>query len=169
MRKLILFAFTITLLLWGCTSSDGTGNFKLYLTDQPIDIDNAEEILVTISEINIQKAEEGFSTVWAGPKEYDLLKLRKGEVLLLDITLGEGMYTQIRLVVTSGQIVIDGETYDMTVPSSEVKIPVVFNIMDGDVVEIVLDFEAEHSIQVVNAGQSEEYILRPVIRVKSIN
>jgi len=168
MRKLILFAFIVTLLLWGCTSSNGTGNFKLYLTDQPIDIDNAEEILVTISEINIQKVEEGFSTVWAGTHTYDLLKLRSQEEKILDITLGEGMYTQIRLVIASGQIVIDGETYDMTVPSSEVKIPVVFNIMDGDLVEIVLDFEAEHSIQVVNAGQSEEYILRPVIRVKSI-
>ncbi|MBA7678851.1 hypothetical protein ES703_87129 [subsurface metagenome] len=167
MRKLILVAFIVTLLLWGCTSSDGTGNFMLYLTDQPID--NAEEILVTISEINIQKAEEGFSTVWAGTHTYDLLKLRSQKEKILDITLGEGMYTQIRLVVASGQIVIDGETYDMTVPSSEVKIPVVFNIMDGDVVEIVLDFEAEHSIQVVNAGQIEEYILRPVIRVKSIS
>jgi len=169
MRKLILFAFIVTLLLWGCTSSNGTGNFKLYLTDQPIDIDNAEEILVTISEINIQKAEEGFSTVCASTHTYDLLKLRSKEEKILDITLGEGMYTQIRLVVASGQIVIDGETYDMTVPSSEVKIPVVFNIMDGDVVEIVLDFEAEHSIQVVNAGQSEKYILSPVIRVKSIS
>jgi len=66
MKKLILFAFIVTLLLWGCTSSDGTGNFKLYLTDQPID--NAEEILVTINEINVQKAEEGFLTIWEGDK-----------------------------------------------------------------------------------------------------
>jgi len=173
MRKLILFAFIVTLLLWGCTSSNGTGNFKLYLTDQPIDIDNAEEIWVTISEINVQKAEEGFLTVWEGiePLKYDLLKLKDEEILILDITLEEGMYTQIRLVVGSGSIKIIGEDdyHNMTVPSSEVKIPLVFNIMDGDVAEIVLDFEAEHSIQVVNAGQSEEYILRPVIRVKSIS
>jgi len=74
MKKLILFALSITLLLSGCVSSDGTGNFQLYLTDQPID--NAEEILVTISEISVQKAEEGFLTVWSGEKTYDLLKLR---------------------------------------------------------------------------------------------
>ena len=167
MRKLILFVFSVTLLLWGCTSSDGTGNFKLYLTDQPID--NAEEIWVTISEINVQKEDEGFLTVWTGTQTYDLLALRDKEEKIVDITLGEGMYTQIRLVVVSGRIVIAEESHDMTVPSSEVKIPVVFNIMDGDVVEIVLDFEAEHSIQVVNAGQSEKYILSPVIRVKSIS
>jgi len=169
MKKLILFAFTVTLLLWGCTSSDGTGNFKLYLTDQPID--NAEEIWVSISEINVQKAEEGFSTVWEGEKEYDLLKLQKREVFMLDITLEEGKYTQIRLVVDKGRIKIAGENdYDnMTIPSLEVKIPLVFNIIEDGITEIVLDFEADESIHVVNAGQSEEYILRPVIRVKSIS
>jgi len=168
MRKLILFAFTVTLLLWGCTSSDGTGNFKLYLTDQPID--NADEIWVTISEINVQKAEEGFLTVWGGTQTYDLLKLRSQEALILDRTLEEGMYTQIRLVVISGQIVFDGEPrHDMTVPSSEVKIPLVFNIMKGGLTEIVLDFEVEHSIHVVTAGQSEQYILTPVIKVKNVS
>ena len=168
MKKLILFAFIVTLLLWGCTSSDETGNFKLYLTDQPID--DAEEILVTISEINVQKAEEGFLTIWTGPHEYDLLKLQEIEVLMLNITLEEGTYTQIRLVVASGRIKIEGEEdYDnMTVPSSEVKIPVIFNVMDGGNTEIVLDFEAEHSIHVVYAGQRKEYKLRPVIQVKSI-
>jgi len=168
MRKIILFAFTITLLLWGCTSSDGTGNFKLYLTDLPID--DAEEIWVTISEINVQKSDEGFFTISTDSRDYDLLTLRSKPEKIVDITLDEGMYTQIRLVVTAGQILLAGESeaHIMTVPSSEVKIPFVFHIMAEGATEIVLDFEAEHSIQVVNAGQSEEYILRPVIRVKSI-
>ncbi len=169
MRKLILFAFTVILLLWGCTSSDGTGNFKLFLTDQPVD--NAKEIWVTISEINVQKSDEGFFTVWSGSRDYDLLKLRSKEEEIVDVTLDEGTYTQIRLVVTAGRILIAGESepYIMTVPSSEVKIPVVFTIMADSTVEILLDFEAEHSIHVKNAGQSEKYILTPVIRVKSIS
>lgn len=170
MKKLIFFALSIALLLSGCVSSDGTGNFQIYLTDQPIDINNAEEILVTISEINVQKEGEGFFTLWSDEKTYDLLKLRNEEEKIVDITLEEGTYTQIRLIVVSGQIVIDGEQpHDMTVPSSEVKIPVIFNIIDGGVTEIVLDFEAEDSIHVVYAGQSAEYKLRPVIKVKSIS
>jgi hypothetical protein len=170
MKKLIFFALSIALLLSGCVSSDGTGNFQIYLTDQPIDINNAEEILVTISEINVQKEGEGFFTLWSDEKTYDLLKLRNEEEKIVDITLEKGTYTQIRLIVVSGQIVIDGEQpHDMTVPSSEVKIPVIFNIIDGGVTEIVLDFEAEDSIHVVYAGQSAEYKLRPVIKVKSIS
>ena len=167
MKKLILFAISIALLLSGCTSSDGTGNFKLYLTDQPID--EAEEIWVTISEINVQKEDVGFITLWSGEKTYDLLKLRNKEEKIIDITLEEGTYTQIRLVVTAGQIVIAGESHEMKVPSIEVKIPLVFNIMADGATEILLDFEAEHSIHVVNAGQSEQYILRPVIRVENIS
>ena len=168
MRKLILFVFSLTLLLWGCTSSDGTGNFKLYLTDQPID--NAEEIWVTISEINVHKEGEGFLTIYSEVKTYDLLKLRSQEEKILDITLEEGTYTQIRLVVVSGQIFIDGKPHEMTVASSEVKIPLVFTVMDGRDVEILLDFEADESIHihVVEAGQSKQYILTPVIKVKSI-
>ena len=170
MKKLILFAISIALLLSGCTSSDGTGNFQIYLKDQPIDIDSAKEIFVTISEINVQKEDESFLTVWSGDKTYDLLKLRSKEEMILDITLEAGTYTQIRLVVDSGEIVfINEDRSGMIVPSSEVKIPVNFLIGDNDTTQITLDFEAEHSIHVVNAGQSEQYILRPVIRVESIS
>ena len=169
MKKLILFAIFIALILSGCTSSDGTGNFKLYLTDQPIDLDNAKEIWVTISEISVQKEEEGFLTVWPDEKTYDLLKLRIQEEKILDITLEEGTYTQIRLVVDSGEIVFsDEDRPEMIVPSSEVKIPVMFLITDEGATQIILDFEAEDSIHVVSAGGSEQYILRPVVRVKSI-
>lgn len=164
MKKLILFVLSITLLLSGC-SLDRTGNFKLYLTDQPVD---AEEIWVIISRIDVQKTEEGFLNMWEGAKEFDLLTLLNTEELVLDVTLEEGMYTQIRLVIESGRIVIGGESYEMTVSSSEVKIPLVFNVMEDGSTEVVLDFEADHSIQVVNTGQNAEYILTPVIRVGSI-
>ncbi|GAG25237.1 unnamed protein product, partial [marine sediment metagenome] len=85
MKKLILFALSITLLLSGC-SSDRTGNFQLYLTDQPIpDIEN---VYVTISEIGVKKqGEEAFTTIWEGEKTYDLLTLRNREELILDIEL----------------------------------------------------------------------------------
>jgi hypothetical protein len=165
MKKLILFALSVALLLSGCVSSDRTGNFQIYLKDQPID---ADEILVTISEISVQKEDEGFLTIWSGEETYDLLKLQKQEEKIIDITLEAGTYTQIRLIVTAGQIVFSSESHEMKVPSLEVKIPLVFNIMDDGATEILLDFEAENSIHVVSAGQSDQYILRPVIRVENI-
>ena len=173
MKKLILFVISIALLLSGCTSSDGTGNFQIYLKDQPIDIDSAEQILVTISEISAQKEDEGFLTLWEdseNPRTYDLLALREKTEMIVEITLIAGTYTQIRLVVDSGEIVFsDEDRSEMIVPSSEVKIPVMFIITDGNTTQITLDFEAEKSIHVVSAGGSEQYILRPVIRVERIS
>jgi len=166
MKKLILFALSVALLLSGCTSTDGTGNFKLFLTDQPIE--NADEIWVTISEINVHKEELGFFTLSQGEQKFDLLTLLNTEVLVLSKTLEAGTYTQIRLVVSEGAIVIDDVTYPMTVPSSEVKIPLVFIVMDEDNIEVVLDFEADESVDVVYTAEGNEYILNPVIRVKSI-
>ncbi len=166
MKKLILFSISMTLLLAGC-SSDREGNFQIYLTDQAID--NAEAILVNISEISVQKEGEGFLTVWSGEQTYDLLKLRNKEEQITDVTLEAGTYTQIRLIVDSGEIVIAGQTYEMTVSSSEVKIPAGFQVMEGGATKLVLDFEADNSIHVVNPGHRDGYILRPVIIVKSIS
>ena len=166
MKKLILFALSIALLLSGCVSSDRTGNFQLYLTDQPVD---AEEIWATISKIEVQKTGEAFLAIWEGTKEFDLLTLMNTEELILETTLEEGMYTQIRLTVTEGRIVLGGQSNEMTVPSSIVKIPLVFNVMENSSIEVVLDFEADRSVDVVYTAQNAEYLLKPVIRVKSIS
>ena len=47
--------------------------------------------------------------------------------------------------------------------------PVVFSISEAGATEIVLDFDAENSIEVVHNGGGDSYILRPVIIVKSIS
>ena len=166
MKKLILFAISAALLLSGCASSEKTGNFQLYLTDQPVD---ADEIWATISKIEVQKTGEAFLTIWEGTKEFDLLTLMNTQELVLDTTLEEGMYTQIRLTVTEGRIVIDGQSNEMTVPSSMVQIPLVFYVMEDSSIEVVLDFEADQSVNVINTGQNAEYLLKPVIRVENIS
>ncbi len=166
MRKLISLTFSLALLFGAC-SSDKTGNFRLYLTDKPI-VD-AEKILVNISEIRVQKTGEAFLTIWQGRQTFDLLALKAKEQKIVDIQLEEGDYTQIRLIVDSGSIIVNGQNYGMEVPSSEVKIPVVFSISEAGATEIVLDFDAENSIEVVHNGGGDSYILRPVIIVKSIS
>ncbi|MBE0461777.1 MAG: DUF4382 domain-containing protein [Candidatus Aminicenantes bacterium] len=166
MKELIFFAISVALIFSAC-SMEKAGNFNLYLTDLPVD--DAEEIWVTISEINVYKEEEGFITLSTKTMEYDLLELRNTEVLMLEAELSKGTYTQIRLVVDAGQIVIGGESIPMTVPSSEIKIPIVFNVMEDGTTEVLLDFDAEQSILLIQAGASQQFILRPVIIVKNIS
>lgn len=164
MRKLILCALSLTLLLSGCSSTK-TGNLKLYLTDQPIP--DVEHIFITISEISVKKeGEEAFVSVWEGEKTYDLLSLRDREELILDIDLEQGSYTHIKVVIVSAAIVIDGQTFGLSIPVLAVIIPAVFTIMEDGTTEVILDFEAENSIEVVIGGQS--YVLRPIIIVRGI-
>lgn len=82
--------------------------------------------------------------------------------------LEEGLYTQIRLAVTSGTIVVSGVSHDLTVPSTEVKIPVDFEVMKGGATKILLDFDAEESIHVIGTGSGKS-MLTPVIHVESVS
>jgi len=95
MKKLILFALSVALLLGGCTA-DKTGNFELYLTDQPID--GLEQVLITITAIKVQKDDGSITTVWEGERTFDLLLLQDIEERILDVELEQGTYTHVIVV-----------------------------------------------------------------------
>jgi len=166
MRKIVPFLVFLALAVGSCFLQD-SGNFRLLLTDQPMD--DAEAILVHISEISAHRQGQGYETVSSTAATYDLLQLLNKEQVITDVELREGDYTEIRLIVDSGEITVAGVTYEMSVPSSEVKVPVHFTVAAGGAVRIVLDFDAKKSIEVVNPGHHDGYILRPVIEVKSVS
>jgi len=163
MKKIILFLLSIAVLFSGC-SSNKTGNFELYLTDQPIP--GLEHVYVTISEIKVQKDDGSVITVWEGTRTFDLLTLRNIEERILDVELDTGTYTHIIVVIEAASIVVNGRTREINIsPGLEVRIPVSFTIMDDGTTEVVLDFEVDQSI---NVGIGDQYLLIPVITVKRI-
>lgn len=168
MKRLFSLILSLAFLFTGCTV-DNKGNFRIHMTDQPISLENADHIYVNITDIKVQKTEEGFLKVGTEQTRFDLKQLQDKEKIVVDTELEKGTYTQIRLQVESGELVMDGETHSMTIPSSEVKVPVVFHILQGGTTEIVLDFDAKKSITMVKAGVAGQYILRPVIKVKNIS
>ena len=166
MRKIATLLFLMAFAAGACFLQD-SGNFQLFLTDEPVD--DAEAIRVHIVEITAHKQGGGQETVSTAQATYDLLQLKDREQIIVDIELSEGEYTEIRLIVDSGEIVIAGVTYEMSVPSSEVKVPVHFAVAAGGATKIVLDFDAKNSIEVVSPGHDGGYILRPIIQVKSVS
>ncbi len=172
-RNAFLFSIFLALILTfsGCSliNRNEGGTVKIYMKDAPIDLNKVEHIYITISEISAQKAGEGFVTVLQEETTLDLKELMETRRLVSEVNLDEGRYTQLRLVVTKGEIVYEGISYDLEIPSVEVKIPCVFEVTTGGTVEIILDFDAKKSILVVEAGVSLKFILRPVIVVESIN
>ncbi|NTW85870.1 MAG: DUF4382 domain-containing protein, partial [Holophagaceae bacterium] len=100
----------------------------------------------------------------------NLLRLVGGveESLVNGATLPTGHYGQMRLVLGAGNTVklADGTVQPLTVPSglqSGIKLVVSFDVAPGTTKDVWIDFDAAHSILVVQAGASGQYHLRPTV------
>ena len=175
-------ALAAALLLVACTGSEfgaydvgspappawgpGRGaSLEILLKDGPID--GLDAVVVTIESIELHKTGGPFFTVLDEPKTFDLLKLRTRTFRIARLDLDAGKYTQIRLIVSAGEVTVDGETHPLEIPSGEVKIIKPFTIPEGALGVMVLDFDAEESIHIVETGGGR-YILRPVVKIEEL-
>ena len=145
---------------------EGTGKLVLKLTDAPPEL-NITEALVTISEVRVHY--EGFNgtngswiTVVNESQTFDLIQLENATEFLGDVTLDAGWYTQIRLYVESALVTIDGEKYDLEIPSKNVKLITPWLVQDNETLTLILDFDVHES---VHKTGSDKYIMRPTIKV----
>lgn len=170
--SLYVSLFAMTIFIFGCSDSaspeNEQGQIKLTLVDGPGDFD---EVNIVISRVEVHKAgsdsTSGWSIINSVEETYDLLLLRNGASAVLgNSKLDAGHYSQIRLIIGTGSnIIINGEFYSLDVMSGEesgVKLNHAFDIEAGLVYELMLDFDAGHSIIQTGNGQ---YKLKPVIRL----
>jgi 5-hydroxyisourate hydrolase-like protein (transthyretin family) len=153
----------------------GQGKIVVYLTDAP---GNYSEVNIQIDRVEVHSEEHGWRVVntfdvEAGEGKYNLLELTNGVMEFIgEENLDAGWYTQVRLVLTDNNwlVLTDESEHHLFVPSGEqtgLKIPYEFEIIEGETRELLLDFDAYHSI--VEAGQSGLWLLKPVIRVQLID
>jgi len=172
----------------GGTSSYSEGSLSLDLTDATTNDYNA--VYVTIEEVSVclddeNDEEEGSWLVVAQPETtYNLLELVNGVQEQLGLTdLEEGQYTQMRLIIGStpdngtnilgeahpyaNYVVDDADVYhELKIPSGAetgIKLVSGFDIYGGQTTELILDFDASHSV--VKAGNSGNWLLKPTIKV----
>ena len=116
---------------------------------------------------DVEAAALGWRTLVDTPGTYDLLELQGGVTAALgDAEIPAGTYSQLRLVLSDASVVVDGETFELTVPSGEqsgLKLNFDFVVESGKTYQMLLDFDAQSSIK--KAGP--KYLLTPVITVKS--
>jgi hypothetical protein len=189
-----LFVFTLAACGGGGSSSSGTGTLSLSLTDAPAN-ECYEHVYVTIDEVRIHDAQGGddsWEVIEIG-KTYDLKELVNGVLEQLGTTeLEPGQYTQMRLMIGdepynppespdmheyANYLVVCLPDPDCEHPiectDTELKIPSgfqtgiklvhPFTIIEGLTTELILDFDAQRSV--VKADDSEEYLLKPTIKV----
>jgi len=161
------------------------GVLKVLITDAPGDFD---AVNVTIAEVSVHftdgdvmaeddstdtegdtvaekvSAEDGWVVINDQAQEFDLLTLSDGATDLLgDAELEAGYYSQMRLEISASEIVIDGESYPVKIPSGTLKLVHGFDIVAGETTELVVDFDASRSIH--EKGNKGDYQLKPTVRL----
>lgn len=153
----------------GTDSNTGMGTMEVRLHDMPIDSADAVNVFVERVEINSVDDTTGWQTISSPEQSYNLLELTNGAYAVLgDTALPAGTYPQIRLILSQDghSVEIDGDTYDMMVPSGAqtgVKINVNAEIEDGVNYVLMLDFDASRSVVEAGNNPVTPYLLQPVI------
>jgi len=144
---------------------------SLSLTFSEVSVHKAsagETINTTQEEVDAIESNEtgdtGWITVVDEIQTVDLLQFTDVDQVLGQKTLDSGKYTQIRLKIDSGTVTIDGETYDVKIPSKVLKLNRGFELEPNIELKLTLDFNVEKSL--VGNGK-DKYILKPVIAVIS--
>jgi hypothetical protein len=143
---------------------------QIRMHDLPISDLEIEKVVISIDRIEVHHTQKGWITVSSEPRLYDLLELQNGiSVVIFEEPLEIGKYTQIRLVLNeNNEVFVNGRPYRLKVPSGEqtgVKLITPFEIEEGKMVEVVLDFDAMSSVKYAS-GQG--FRLNPVIKVENI-
>jgi hypothetical protein len=156
----------------GTRLASGLGEFALYLVDQPAP--EATEIWVTITSVTAHVAGTGWVPLelTTNPFTIDLLKLADHAEALGFRTIPPGKVTQIRLLLAEEghHVTVDGAPAPLKVPSgyqSGIKIIGNWDVTSCSRTAVTIDFDGNKSIWYHPTGQGEQWILRPVIRVRS--
>ena len=177
--KLVLgIVLTIMVLLVVSCDNDTSNNknetarVQLKLVDEPGDY---EEVNIEIIDIQYQSEEEGwesFTPEGSYPINVDITELIAGNSLLLtDGVVPIGILKQVRLVLSDNNTLkIEGEDelIPLDTPSAQqsgLKLNLDETLEAGFVYSFILDWNVQKSI--VKAGNSEKYILKPVIKVNA--
>lgn len=148
-------------------SNSGNGTMSVHLVDGPAG--TYSQVNVDVQTVSIHSAASGWIQLGAPAKVVNLLALTGGvdEKLVDGVGLPAGHYDQMRLelgdrntCVPAGQTTAE----PMKVPSGTVKLVVSFDVAPNTTKDVFIDFDANKSVFVHQAGNSGQYILRPVVQ-----
>lgn len=178
MKKVIILLIIIILglnSLFSACIQRGSGTLILQITDAPSDL-NISKALITISTVQVHKAnfggddndsednesDAGWFEIVNDSHTFDLIQLIDVKEVFDEEILSAGWYTQIRLIVETALVTIDGIEYDLKIPSKKVKLISPFEIVANETTTLTLDFDIYRSIHQTG---NNKYIMNPTIKI----
>lgn len=142
------------------------GRAVFSIADAAADMGSVTAIKMTVDEVSVHSAAEGWTTVSSAQKTYDLLKLKAegSQELLADISLKPGTYQQLRLHISKVVVADASGEHEATLPSGDLKIAGNLVIDAGSTSTATFDFMADESLHITGDGK---YILAPVVELET--
>jgi hypothetical protein len=166
------------------TSPSGApGSLTVLLKDSPFT--DAKSLLVTFSEVSAHKSEGQWTRVpfsgGASSRTCDIKKLTDAQDVLGTGPLSPGLYTMIRLEVTTAALYFEnasagpacaptitapaGRSAPVEVPSGVVRLNREFDLTSTTATTLLLDFDGDKSVHETGNGR---FMMTPVIGVVSV-
>lgn len=140
---------------------EGMGIIKVYVTDPPRP--ELTSIEVVIDSIEVHKVVSGEPGEWISVEpvvlSFDLVTLIGVSEFLGSVEVTAGSFTQIRVGVSS--VEVNGEP--ATLPSGTLRIVRPFEVREGMITMLELDFNGEKSVVITGRGR---FIFKPVVRLQ---
>lgn len=171
-KHFLIFTISSVLLLFviGCDNgsdpSATTGTFNVRLTDAPASFD---AVNITFSEVSVIQSGGDPIIVSDLVQTLDLIEWSNGSSTPLgSIELEAGTYNQIRLIIDTATVTIDGVVSAVKVPSGAqtgLKLTHQFTMEAGSTYDLMIDFDASRSIVSTGSPSDPSYLLKPTIRL----
>lgn len=173
--KIKLGAILVAVLIASGCSTQSTANdsengqFQLFVSDSPADIDKFDYLNVTVSEVRVFPESEDNSSNSSNnsfkqfniKETVDLTQLKGDNATsVLSEELEAGNYSKLELEASSIDAEINGTSEEVKLPSGKLQLTKGFTVAQNQTTEFVFD------IQVALRGNQQNnqgYILRPVI------
>ncbi len=101
-----------------------------------------------------------------GAATFDLLQVQGINQFFADGLVAAGKYTQVRLIVDKVEVALGGnDPVPARIPSGVLKLVSPFDVVAGETISLVLDFDAEKSVNITGSG---EIIFKPVVKISTV-
>ena len=143
----------------------GMGILEVHVTDPPEP--EFDSILVSVDNITVHKVVPGQPGEWIDVpltvSSFDLVTLVGVEEFLGSVQVEAGKFTQIRVYIDTVMVTPEGGTsQSATVPSNILRIVRPFEVQEGLITALTLDFDGARSV--VTTGQGN-FIFKPVVKL----